>query len=48
LTPGSPVLYYVLMVPVTVLATLAALVVGWRLERVAHASSTNSMSLNVK
>lgn len=32
--PGSPVPYYVPMVPLAVLATLAALGVGWRFERV--------------
>lgn len=47
LVPGSPALYYVPMLPLTVPAALAALAVGWRFGRVVRGELLGAAALSV-
>lgn len=47
LVPGSPALYYVPMLPLTVPAALAALAVGWRFGRVVRGELLGAAILSV-
>ena len=47
LVPGSPVLYYAPMAPLTVPAALAALAVGWRFGRVVRGKLLGAAVLSV-
>ena len=47
LVPGSPVLYYAPMTPLTVPAALAALAVGWRFGRVVRGKLLGAAVLSV-